>query len=602
VTHSPDTDENQPLGHDLALSVVVITRNEAHNLPRLLDAVKDLADEVVVFDSGSTDGTTEIARKAGAKVVQCPWEGWSTTKNKANALARGRWILSLDADEAPDPDCRQSILDHMEKGTKDLNGAWRIGEINRLTRYGDHWVRHSGWFPDRKLRLWPNGIAAWKGAIHEVLHFDGPVKLHALHGVVEHYSYPHRADHLAQIEKFGAVWAQSQFEAGHVAPLTLVVLKVAAQWIKTFWIKGGILDGRTGWTIARLSAWATWRKHARLRALHGGKPLKPHRILIARTDALGDLVLSLPLVAALKQKFPDSTVGLLVRPYAEAVARAARGVDVVVMWTEEDAKSPARVGKDTLEAGQWDAVVLAYPDAGVAIASKKAAIAIRCGTARRKHMFHRMTHLNWDGRKDSGGHESWHGLRLLMPLGIEAESDYRSAPCLDAPEPDEPVRTWLGQGGAGAVLLHPGSHGSAGNWPAERFVALAEELAAKGCVVGLTGTAREGEAFSSVMPTHTNIHPLFGAFNLSQLLSAQSQAAAVVASSTGPLHTAAAMGVSVIGIYGTKPPEWSRRWAPIGPSVSVVETSAYTPEGHLDIPVQSVFEAVSQVIPSLRKG
>ena len=584
------------------LSVVVITRNEAHNLPRLLDAVKDLADEVVVFDSGSTDGTAEMARAAGAKVINCPWEGWSTTKNKANAEARGRWILSLDADEAPDADCRQSILDHMAGGIQDSQGALRIGEINRLTRYGDHWVRFSGWFPDRKCRLWPNGSAVWTGAIHEVLEFDASFSIHPLKGVLEHYSYPFRADHLAQIEKFGAVWAQSQFEAGNTTPLALVALKVAAQWTKTFWIKGGILDGRTGWTIARLSAWATWRKHARLRALQRGKPLHPQRILIARTDALGDLVLSLPIAAALKQKFPGAKVGLLVRPYAESVARCAREVDEVVTWTEIDAESPSREGKNTLQVGQWDAIVFAYPDAGVAVAAKKAAIAIRCGTARRWHMFLRMTHRNWDGRKDSGGHESWHGLRLLMPFGIEASGDFRTAPCLVAPAPDETVHAWLDRGGTGAILLHPGSHGSAGNWPADRFASLALELAESGRVVGFTGTTSEGEAFSAVMPKHANVHPLFGAFNLTQLLAAQAHAAAVIASSTGPLHTASAMGTPVVGIYGTRPPEWSRRWSPIGPNVSVLETAQNTPEGNLDISIQSVLDAMSEVIPSLREG
>lgn len=603
MTHSPDTDENRPEDHDLRLSVVVITRNEAHNLPRLLDAVKDLADEVVVFDSGSTDGTAEMARASGAKVINCPWEGWSTTKNKANAEASGRWILSLDADEAPDADCRQSILDHMAGGTQDSQGALRVGEVNRLTRYGDHWVRYSGWFPDRKCRLWPNGSASWTGAIHEVLEFNAPVSVLPLKGVVEHYSYPFRADHLAQIEKFGAVWAQSQFDAGRATPLALVALKVVAQWIKTFWIKGGVLDGRTGWTIARLSAWATWRKHAHLRALHrGGDPLKPRRILIVRTDALGDLVLSLPLVAALKQKYPGCAVGLLVRPYAASVARAAQGVDEVVTWTDQDADSPAREGKATLQAGHWDAVVFAYPDAEVAIAAKKAAIATRCGTARRRHMFFRLTHRNWDGRKDSGGHESWHGLRLLMPFGVSAEGDFRRATYLNSPHPDESVSAWLDAGGKGAVLLHPGSHGSAGNWPAERFAALALELAERGCVVGFTGTAGEGAAFSPFMPDNAHVHSLFGAFNLSQLLAAQAHSAAVVASSTGPLHTASALGIPVVGIYGTKPPEWSRRWAPIGPSVSVVETSELTPDGHLDVAVRSVFEALSAVIPSLREG
>ncbi|MCH1576500.1 MAG: glycosyltransferase family 2 protein, partial [Flavobacteriales bacterium] len=229
------------------LSVVVIALNEAQNLPRLLRAVGEWADEILVFDSGSTDGTVELAKEAGAHVVNCPWEGWSTTKNKANAAARGEWILSLDADEAPDAACAAAIRQHIQGGVKTTEGSWRVGEVNRMTNYCGQWVRHSGWFPDRNIRLWPRGAAQWAGAIHETPEFQEPTTKTRLPGVVEHYSYPHRADHLSQIEKFGRVWAEDQFASGKSTPLALVGLKVVAQWVKTFCIKRGFLDGHTGW-------------------------------------------------------------------------------------------------------------------------------------------------------------------------------------------------------------------------------------------------------------------------------------------------------------------------------------------------------------------
>ena len=595
LTVKPETvpHETEAAANAVGLSVVVITRNEAHNLPRLLDSIRELADDIVVFDSGSTDGTPDIARRAGARVFNCKWEGWSATKNRANEIAQGQWILSLDADEAPDADCKAAILEHMRGGLRHTDGAWRVGEINRLTRYGNQWVRHSGWFPDRKIRLWPNGAARWTGAIHETCEFDAAFKVHALDGVVEHHSYPCRADHLAQIEKFGAVWAHDQFKSGQKTPFVLVGLKVAAQWLKTFLLKGGFRDGRTGWTIARLSAWATWRKHHRLRALHQHTQVHPERILIARTDAIGDLVLTLPLVSALRLAFPEATIGLLVRPYAEPVARTARGVDVVVPWTPDAAADPKKSGRRVLAVGNWDAVVLGYPDAPVVKAACASRIPVRIGTARRWHTLGRLTHLNWDGRKDSGGHESWHGLRLLMPFGIEATAEFRGSTYLQAPEPDEKVLAALSALGQQPVLLHPGSHGSAGNWPPERFAALALRLAESGIGVGFTGTRDEGNAFSRWLPHHPNIHPLFGEFDLHQLLALQAAAAAVVASSTGPLHTATALGVGGVGLYGNRAPEWSRRWAPIGPKTTVLETGEYTADGHLDIPLDDVVRALS---------
>ncbi len=578
------------------LSVVVITLNEEENLPRLLASVRDLAAEVIVFDSGSTDGTVALAHAAGAQVVDCKWEGWSATKNAANAAANGRWILSLDADEALNPECASAIRDHLAQGERNALGALRVGEINRLTRYCGQWVRHSGWHPDRKIRLWPKGAAQWEGAIHEVPVFETAFEVCPLAGVVEHHSYPFRADHLEQIEKFGRVWAQDRHAAGHSTGIPWVLAKVVAQWIKTLWIKGGILDGRTGWTIARLSAWATWRKHARLRALNLPKSADPVRILVARTDALGDLVLTLPVVSALRRRFPSADIDLLVRPYAEAVAHAAKGVNEVRQWQKWHAEDPRRRGAALLREGRYDCVVVAFPDAGVLTASQCAGIPIRLGTARRWHSFFKLTHRNWDGRKNSGGHEAWHGLRLLLPLGIDPQPGFRQEVTLKPPAPDAEVQSMLDAMGSAPILLHPGSHGSADHWPAGRFAELARQCGEQGLVVAFTGTEAEGEAFAPFWREHPLVYSLFGRYNLRQLLAIQSRSRAVVASSTGPLHTAAAMGTPALGIYGVSPPQWSRRWGPLGPHVATVESGDRTDEGAIDLSVESVRAALEALI------
>ena len=584
-----------------SLSVVVITRNEVDNLPRLLKSVARLADEVVVFDSGSTDGTPAIAAAAGARVVDCPWEGWSTTKNKANAAATGDWILSLDADESPDAQCLQAIRDHIAMGPRTANGAWRAGEVNRLTNYCGRWVRHSGWYPDRKVRLWPSGAAEWQGAIHERPHFHAPVVVSRLAGSVEHFSYPNRASHLDQIEKFGRVWAEDRHAQGYSAPVMLVWLKVMAQWLKTYILRQGWRDGRAGWDIARLSAWTTWRKHARLRALHEGEAAPPRRILVCRTDALGDLVLSLPIATALKRHFPNAKIDLLVRPYAVPVAKAATDVHEVVEWTEACAKDPSGTGSVLIGEGQYDAAVLAFPDAPVVKACADAGISMRIGTGRRWHTWRRLTHRNWDGRKDSGGHEAWHGLRLLLPLGIEASAGFKRA-YLNPPAVDAHVQSAVDACGSPPILLHPGSHGSADNWSPDRFAQLAEQLLLRGFSVGFTGTENEGQTFASHMPSSPDVHDWFGRFDLNQLLALQSRSLAVVASSTGPLHTATAMGRPGVGLYGTTPPEWAARWSPIGPHVCVLSTKQRDRNGGLDLSVDQVLEAVLDMVRTSELG
>lgn len=576
------------------LSVVVITRDEAHNLPRLLDSVEGLADEVVVFDSGSVDGTVEIAKARGARVIDCEWAGWSATKNQANTAAKGDWILSLDADEALTATSAEAIRQMVSGPLRTSDGAWRVGQIDRLTRYIDRWVHHSGWRPDRKLRLWPAGAAHWEGAIHERPVFDGPVSVERIAGDVEHHSYPSSAHHLEQIERFGKVWAQDRFDRGLQTPLLLVCLKVCAQWLKTYLLKRGFLDGATGWTVARRSAWATWRKHARLRLMHRGDPPAPSKVLIARTDALGDLVVTLPLVHALKAQFPGVQVDVLVRRYASPIAHQATGVDHVVEWPSEGAGKTAAV--DLLRAGGYDAIVHAFPEPSVLRAATAAGIPIRMATGRRWASVRHATHRCWDSRKASGGHEAWHGLRLLLPLGIDVDREFRTRKSLIAPQPDGAVQGILDTLGQPPILLHPGSHGSAGNWPADHFAQLATRLADAGHPVCITGTESERERFAPHLPDHPRITELSGQLDLMQLMALQSHAALVVASSTGPLHTAASLGTPVLGLYGSEAPAWPDRWAPIGPRVSLCVTEAHLDDGTLDLSVTDVMEAGLQAL------
>ena len=120
--------------------------------------------------------------------------------------------------------------------------------------------------------------------------------------------------------------------------------------------------------------------------------------------------------------------------------------------------------------------------------------------------------------------------------------------------------------------------------------------------MGFTGTDDEGQAFAPHMPSSLGVHDWFGRFDLNQLLALQSRAVAVVASSTGPLHTATAMGRPGIGLYGTTPPEWAARWRPIGPSVRVLSTEHRDENGGLDIPVEQVLDAVLEMVRTSERG
>ncbi len=243
------------------LSVVIITYNEERNLARCLESVKGIADDVVVVDSFSTDGTERIARGHGARFVQHAFAGHIEQKNWAITQALHPFILSLDADEALDERLRQSVL-QAKQGRADGY------TMNRLTNYCGSWIRHGGWYPDVKLRLWESAKGRWTGINpHDQYELDAGARIEHLAGDILHYSYYTRADHLRQVEYFTTIAAKALKEKGRRANWVKRWLSPAAKFMGAYFLQLGMLDGAHGFTIARISAYATWLKYEKLRRL-----------------------------------------------------------------------------------------------------------------------------------------------------------------------------------------------------------------------------------------------------------------------------------------------------------------------------------------------
>ena len=250
----------------LPLSVVIITFNEERNIARCLDSVSNLADEVLVVDSYSKDRTKELALERGAKFVEHPFEGHIQQKNWAWEQASNEWVLSLDADEALDQTLAQSIRELL-LGSPENEGY----TMNRLTNYCGHWVKHSGWYPDTKMRLFRKGKGAWGGVNpHDKFELNSKEAGGHLTGDILHYSYYTREDHLKQIEYFSNIASLELHEQGKSIATPMIWLKVVAQYVKNLILKTGFLDGKTGFTIARLSAYATFRKYTKLQQRNAG--------------------------------------------------------------------------------------------------------------------------------------------------------------------------------------------------------------------------------------------------------------------------------------------------------------------------------------------
>ncbi len=249
------------------LSVAIITKNEAANLARCISSVRDLAAEIVVVDSGSTDGTGDLARSLGARVVHHEFEGHIEQKNAALDLCTHDHVLSLDADEALDERLRQSVRMTL--------GAWTFDayRMNRLTQYCGSWIRHGGWYPDVKVRLFRRSKGRWTGINpHDEFRLtDRSSRIGVLEGDILHYSYESIADHLRQIDYFTGITAGEYHALGRGAPLWKLLVSPPVRFLRDYCFRGGFLDGIDGLIIAVLSSYAVFIKYARVRHLSRGE-------------------------------------------------------------------------------------------------------------------------------------------------------------------------------------------------------------------------------------------------------------------------------------------------------------------------------------------
>lgn len=245
------------------ISVVIITYNEERNIERCLLSVKDIADEIVVLDSGSTDSTKAICEKYGVKFHTHRFDGHIEQKNRAIMYASYPHILSLDADEALDETLKRSVRDIKKNFTKDGYA------MNRLTNYCGSWIRHCGWYPDTKLRLWDSRKGEWKGINpHDKFELEKGCTEGKLAGDILHYSYYTVEDHYKQVEYFTDISAKAYFEKGISSGFMRMYYTAFFKFIRDYFVKLGFLDGRAGFRVCRISAYATYLKYRKLKSLY----------------------------------------------------------------------------------------------------------------------------------------------------------------------------------------------------------------------------------------------------------------------------------------------------------------------------------------------
>lgn len=294
------------------------------------------------------------------------------------------------------------------------------------------------------------------------------------------------------------------------------------------------------------------------------------RIIISRTDSIGDVMLTLPICFWIKQQAPSAQVIFLGKGYTRSVVEAYKSVDQFVDWNDAN-NLDVSAQTEWMKALSADVIIHVFPNKDIASIAKKAKIPVRIGTSHRFYNLLTCTDRVSFSRRKSDLHESQLNFELLRPLGItelptlgtieEATKDF--APKEEAlPAPFNSLNNF--------VILHPKSQGSAREWPMEKYLELAEKLVASGRNVVFTGTDGEGQQFRDDLPKNASVFDSTGKFSLNQLIALIGKSEGLIACSTGPLHIAGFSGIRAVGLFSPKRPIHPGRWKALGTKVTIL--------------------------------
>jgi lipopolysaccharide heptosyltransferase II len=292
---------------------------------------------------------------------------------------------------------------------------------------------------------------------------------------------------------------------------------------------------------------------------------QPKNILIARTDRIGDVVLSLPLAAIIKKHFPECKVIFLLREYTKPLAINNPDIDEVITLKEVDGKPSVKENVQLLK-NRFDVCIVAYPTYPIALILFLSNIKIRIGTGYRWYSF-LFNKRNYEHRKYGHYHELEYNVHLLRQLGIEEKvtEENVSYGITSSIENEEKVKKDLNEFGINfskpIIIVHPGSGGSTIDLPISKMKEIVNNLSGEEVEILITGTTAEKELCQSLVVNESTIN-LAGRYNLSELIALINQCDVMIANSTGPIHIAAALGKNVVGFYPKFTAASAKRWGP----------------------------------------
>jgi len=246
----------------MKITATIITLNEERKIVRSIESLR-CCDEILILDSGSTDRTVELATNLGARVVEAGWRGYAGQKNWAAEQASHDWILSLDADEALSEALEAEIWNLKKTGPQ-----YDAYTMPRLAKYLGRWILHSGWYPDRKVRLYDRRKAKWVGEfVHESVVPGGRVG--HLESNILHFTCDSLSEHLRTLDRYTTLAAEELVSRKVHVPIVKLIFDPAWTFVKSYFLQRGFLDGVEGLFICYMAAFYTFLKYAKARNMSG---------------------------------------------------------------------------------------------------------------------------------------------------------------------------------------------------------------------------------------------------------------------------------------------------------------------------------------------
>ena len=231
------------------ISAVIITRNEETHIRRCIASLQEITKDIIVVDSGSKDNTIKIASSLGARVFHKDWKGYGANKNYGSSLAVNDWIISIDGDEVLSEELILSVKNITLKSN-------HIYQLNSLVNYGGKWIRHCGWYPRWKNRLYNRTECHWDDSlVHEDLTPLKNKSIIKIDGDLFHYSYNSPDDHKTKVDNYAKLRAQSWINEKSKPTFLKRYFGGPFAFVKSYILQMGMLDGKEGWQISKINAY-----------------------------------------------------------------------------------------------------------------------------------------------------------------------------------------------------------------------------------------------------------------------------------------------------------------------------------------------------------